>query len=107
ELRLGNLGNAAGRANAGRGEGVLRSHRGSQARRRVARRVVARNFPRSVRPFAARSGFQRSPTRAIRSRTLSRRKSSISAPAPISSQVSGGDTEARGRGLTGWVLARG
>ena len=82
ELRLGDLGNAAGGADAGRREGVLRSDRGPQADRRAPRRVGRAsergrgradlvglpytNVLRSVRPRAASSGFQRSPTFAIR-----------------------------------------
>ena len=80
------------------GEGVLRSDRGSEADRRAARgaeRLVVERYdlrltigPRTVRSRAGRQ--QRLPEiadRAIRSRTLSRRKSSICTPRATSSHV--------------------
>ena len=56
--------------------------------------------PRSVRPRLSSSGFHRSPTLAMRWRTLSSLKSSILAPFSTSFQVSGVDTVARGFGRT-------
>ncbi len=65
-------------------------------------RVHLRDEERSrlVRPFAASSGFHRSPSFAMRSRTLSSRKSSIRTPFSTSSHVSGVDTVAFGFGRT-------
>ena len=59
-----------------------------------------KNRPRSVRPRLPSSGFHRSPTLAIRWRTLSSLKSSICAPFSTSFHVSGVDTVARGLGRT-------
>src|SRR5262245_65799707 len=56
--------------------------------------------PRLVRPRCASRPFQRSPTLAIRWRTLSSRKSSMVAPFSTSPQVNGVDTVAIGLGLT-------
>ena len=56
--------------------------------------------PRLVRPRLASRSFHRSPTFAIRWRTLSSLKSSIFAPRSTSFQVSGVDTVASGLGLT-------
>src|SRR5882672_3534360 len=58
------------------------------------------NLLKSVRPRDASSGFQRSPTFAIRSRTLSSRKSSIRTPRATSDHSSGVDTVASGVGRT-------
>ena len=56
--------------------------------------------PRSVRPRLPRIGFHRSPTLAIRRRTLSSLKSSMCAPFSTSFHASGVDTVARGLGRT-------
>ena len=58
------------------------------------------NLLRSVRPRDASSGFQRSPTFAILSRTLSRRKSSMRTPRATSVHSSGVETVASGVGRT-------
>src|SRR5215472_16185403 len=58
-----------------------------------------RNFSSFTRPVFAMTGAHRSPTSAIRSRALSRRKSSMAMPRSTSSQVTGVETGARGRGL--------
>jgi hypothetical protein len=52
------------------------------------------------RPVVFFIGAHRSPTRANRSRTLSSRKSPISHPAAISSQVTGVETVASGLART-------
>jgi len=59
-----------------------------------------KNIPRLVRPFAALSGFHRSPTLAIRARTLSRRKASMATPFSTSAHVIGVDTDAVAVGRT-------
>ena len=60
---------------------------------------------RSTRLVFCSSGFQRSPVLANRLRTLSILKSSIRTPASISSQVTGVETGARGRGRTEYTDA--
>jgi ABC-type lipoprotein release transport system permease subunit len=63
-------------------------------------RLWVKYFSRSVRPIVSSNSAHRSPRFAIRSRTLSRRKSSVATPLASSSHVTGVDTVARGRGRT-------
>ena len=73
----------------------------SKSKSETFTRASPKNFARGWSgPSRARIGFHRSPSSSRRSRTLSTRKSSMSAPASTSSHVSGIDTVAFGRGRT-------
>jgi hypothetical protein len=64
----------------------------------IARPIPYISAPRSNRPRAAVSGFQRSPSLATRRGTSSTVKSSIRIPFSTSLHVTGVDTVASGRG---------